>query len=309
MIHLLVTLVLSLLQVLPAFGSALYPDEPAGWNQLLRHQFSDKTNNGTCADYYPSQTYALILSSPSMGISPPSFLRDLKPAGSDIGGTQLECFFPARSGVFWGFNLRTSNPFGGYNNGMNKIGFIMSTGPGSGAAWGLHYYGASNGSRVIAIFLQSGPEAGNNCQVSDTFGDCAGGVMEFLPNINSTPIAEGVEHRVEVTMIRSTPGFKNGVLRVVVDGILRTYQTNVSFPPYDFISVQTNHTWDGQCSQRNPSVGPTTPPNDCRPYDDYYDWGDWYVSSGIGGISPSPSPTPPPPPPLPPNKPTNLRVQ
>lgn len=290
------------------YASALYPDEPAGWNQLVRHQFSDKTNGGVCVDYYPSQTYAMILGSPSMGISPPNFLREIKPAGSDIGGTQLECFFPARSGVFWGFNLRTSNPFGGYNNGMNKIGFVMSTGPGSGAAWGLHYYGASNGSRVIAIFLQSGPAAGNNCHVSSTFGDCAGGVMEFLPNVNSAPIAEGVEHRVEVTMVRSTTNTsQNGILRIVIDGVLRTYQTNVNFPQFDFVSVQTNHTWDGQCSQRNPAVGPTTPPNDCRPYDDYYDWGDWYVSSGVGGVSPSP--TPPPPPPLPPNMPTNLRVQ
>lgn len=247
----------------------------------------------------------MILSSPAMGISPPSFMRDIKYAGQSEGGTVLECPFTPRRSIFWGFNWRSSNPFGGYDNGANKMGFMMTTGPGAGGAWGMHYYGATQGSRVISIFLQ-GVDA-NNCHLPNVQGECNGNSMVFLPNINGSAVAEGVEHRIEVTMIRSaTNTSRDGVLRVMIDGILRTYHTNVNFPAYDFISVLDNHTWDRQCAQRNPAVGPTTPPNDCRTFDDWHDWGDWYVSSGSGG-----SVTPPPPPPTdttPPGQVTSVTV-
>lgn len=297
---------LALLTVaLPAQASTLYPDEPVGFSQVVRHQFSDKTNNGACPDYYPGSGSS-ILSDSSWTISPSSFLRNIKPAFASHGGTVIECPFSAQRNIFWGFSWRSSNPFGGYNNGANKMGFMMSNRPiGGGALWGLHYYGASNGSRVISVFLQASTGV-NNCHLSNFQGDCNGSSVVFLPNINGTPVAEGVKHRVEVTMRRSsTESSRDGVIRVVVDGIVRTNYTNANFPAWDFISIQSNHTWDGQCATRNASVGPTTPPNDCRTFDDWHDFDDWYVSGGTGGGA---SP-PPPPPPLPPNMPTNLRVQ
>lgn len=299
---------LLLLVAAPGQASVLYPDEPAGWSQLLRHQFNDKTNGGTCSDYYPDSSgkYATILSDGSAWTSPSSFLRETKPAGQSVGGTQLECVFPAKRSIFWGFTFRTSNPFGGYNNAANKYGFMMTNRPtGGGALWGLHYYGNSNGSRVISVFLQA--VTVNNCHLSNFYGDCNGSSFVILPNVNASPVVEGQIHKVEVTMIRSTSETsKDGTIRVVVDGVVRTNYTNVNFPAWDFVSVQTNHTWDGQCATRNTSVGPTTPPNDCRTFDDWYDTDDWYVSSGAGGGGGT---APPPPPPLPPNMPTNLRVQ
>ncbi len=291
----------------PALAHPLYPDEPAGFSQLVRHQFSDKTNGGTCNDYYPTGD-AVILSDASLTTSPPFFLRDQKQAFASTGGTTIECLFAPQNALFWGFKMRVSNPFGGYNNAANKIGFMMTNrAAGGGALWGMHYYGATNGSRVISVFLQA--TAVNNCHIPQATGDCSGVSTIFLPNVNGTPVAEGIDHRIEVTMVRSTTEIsRDGIIRVVVDGIVRTNLTNVNFPAWQFISIQNNHTWDGQCALRNPSVGPTTPPNDCRTFIDYYDFDDWYasgsqVAGGGGGTSP------PPPPPLPPNRPTNLRVQ
>lgn len=308
MIRVLLGLLFVVLAVWPAGASTLYPDEPAGWSQLLRHQFNDKTNGGTCSDYYPdaSGTYAAIVSDGASWTSPTSFLREKKPAGQSVGGTQLECFFSTQRNLFWGFTFRTSNPFGGYNNGANKYGFMMTNRQaGGGALWGVHYYGASNGSRVIGIFLQASTGV-NNCHLSNYQGDCNGSSVVFLPNVDGSPVLEGAVHKGQITMRRSTTeSSRDGTIRVVIDGVVRTNYTNVNFPAWDFISVQTNHTWDGQCATRSTSVGPTTPPNDCRTFDDWYDTDDWYVSGGTGGGSS----TPPPPPPLPPNKPTNLRVQ
>lgn len=281
-----------------AHASAQYPDEPATWSQLVRHQFADKTNGGACFDYYPdsSGTYATIQSeSNSSWTSSPFYLRERKPAGSAVGGTQLECFFSAQRNLFWGFTFRTSNPFGGYNNAANKYGFMMTDRViGGGALWGVHFYGASNGGRVIGIFLQA--TAVNNCHLSTYVGDCGGSSVVFLPNVDSSPVTEGVIHKIQITMKRSsTETSRDGTIRVVVDGTVRTNYTNVNFPAYNFISVQTNHTWDGQCATRNPAVSPTTPPNDCRTFDDWYDTDDWYVSGGAGGSTPNPdSPIGPP---------------
>lgn len=280
----------------PAQASSLYPDEPTGFNQLLRHQFSTKTNGGACNDYYPdsSGVYASIQSDGSPWTSPSSFLRETKPAGQSTGGTQIECFFTPTTNLFWGLTIRTSNPFGGYNNGANKYGFMMTDRvAGGGALWGLHYRGNSNGSRVIAVFLQASTGV-NNCHIAAIDGDCNGSSLVFYPNVDGSPVLEGQIHKVEVTMLRSTSETsRNGTIRVTVDGVTRILHTNVNFPAWNFVSVQTNHTWDGQCATRNVSVGPTTPPNDCRTFDDWYDTDDWYVSTGSGGVSPPPVILPP----------------
>ncbi len=269
------------IDVITVQASALYPDEPTGFTQLVRHQFNDKTNGGACSDYYPGGG-ASILSDSSWTISPSSFIRNIKPAFASEGGTVIDCAFSAQRNIFWGFGWRSSNPFGGYNNGANKIGFMMTNRPTGGAAlWGLHYYGGS-GSRVIGVFLQA--VTVNNCHLSNWFGDCNGSSFVILPNVNSSAVAEGVKHRIEITMRRSTSETsRDGTIRVVVDGVVRTNYTNVNFPAWDFVSVMNNHTWDGQCAQRNPSVGPTTSPNDCRTFDDWHDFDDWYVSGGSGG--------------------------
>ena len=273
------------IDVITVQASALYPDEPTGFTQLVRHQFNDKTNGGACPDYYPGAT-ASILSDSSWTISPSSFLRNLKPAYSSQGGTVIDCPFAAQRNIFWGFAWRSSNPFGGYTNAANKMGFMMTNRPAAGGAlWGLHYYGSSNGARVISVFLQASTGV-NNCHLSNWVGDCNGSSFVILPNINGTPVAEGVTHRVEVTMRRSsTESSRDGVIRVVIDGIVRTHYPNANFPAWDFISVQSNHTWDGQCANRpggNP-LTPTVPPNDCRTFDDWHDFDDWYVSGGTGG--------------------------
>ena len=300
-------LLVSLLSADYVLASTDYADEPTGYNQLLRHRFNDRTNGGTCFDYFPDSSglYSFIRSEANGSWnSSPSHLREQKPAGSSVGGTQIDCFFPAQRNIFWGFTFRTSNPFGGYNNGANKYGFMITDRQvGGGALWGVHYYGASAGSRRIGIFLQA--TSVNNCHLSDYIGDCGGSSVVFLPNVNGSGITEGDIHKVQITMKRSsTETSRDGTIRVVVDGVVRTNHTNVNFPAYNFISVQTNHTWDGQCATRNPAVGPTTAPNDCRPYDDYYDTDDWYVSAGAGGTTPNPD-TPAGPPAVP----TGLNAQ
>lgn len=283
-------------------ASSLYPDEPSGFSQLVRHTFSDKTNNGACNDYYPGGG-SQLLSDPSEPVSPSGFLRMIKPAGQAHGGTVIDCLFSPQRNIFWGMTIRPSNPFGGYNNGANKIGFMISNRPtGGGGLWGLHYRGSTNGSRVVAVFLQASTGV-SNCHIPEIDGDCNGSSLVFYPNINGSPVSEGVFHRVEITMRRSTTeSSRDGVMRVVVDGSLRIYHTDLNTPAWDFISVMNNHTWDGQCAQRNPNVGPTTPPNDCRPFDDWYDFGDWYVSGGSGGSNPVPVG------PSPLAKPVNLKI-
>lgn len=75
------------LSALLAHASTQYPDEPSGWNQQVRHQFTDKTNGGTCFDYYPDSSglYAFIRSEANGSWnSSPSHLREQKPAGAAV---------------------------------------------------------------------------------------------------------------------------------------------------------------------------------------------------------------------------------
>ncbi len=217
---------------------------------------------------------------PNEPSSPPYFMRNLKPAGASEGGSTTDCVHPARGEIYYAFTWRPSSPFGGYNNGANKMVFYISNIPNSaGGAWGSHYFGSESGKRVVNFFLQGGEV--NNCHVDNIYGDCAASTsMVFLPNVDKSPVLEGKWHRVEIHFKRSSTGSsKDGLIKMWVDGSLRISHNNVNTPQYDWISMQTNHTWDGQCAMRNKSLSPTTLPNDCRTFDDYHDFGDFFVGA------------------------------
>jgi len=263
----------------PVLQSGISPNMPNSLHEILHHDFSTKDGKGNgCTAYYP--TGSQILSDPNEPSSAPYFMRNLKPAGASHGGTMVDCVHPQKGEVYYAFTWRSSNPFGGYDNGANKMVFYISNIPNSsGGAWGSHYFGAEPGKRVVNFFLQGG-EVGN-CHVDHIYGDCAASTsMVFLPNVDTSPVLEGQWHRVEVYFKRSSNGSsKDGILKMWVDGSLRISHNDVNTPQYDWMSIQTNHTWDGQCAMRNSNLPPTTYPNDCRPYDDYHDFGDFFVGA------------------------------
>lgn len=261
----------------PVLTSNISPNMPAGMKQILHHDFTTREGNG-CNAYYPGGS--LLLSDPNEPSSPSGFMRDIKYAGASEGGTMVDCVHPVKGEVYYAFTWRPSSPFGGYDNGANKMVFYISAIPNSsGGAWGSHYYGKTNGQRVVNFFLQGGGV--NNCHVDNIYGDCADSTsMVFLPNVDTSPVLEGKWHRVEVYFKRSTTGSsKDGITKMWVDGSLRISHNNVNTPQYDWTSIMTNHTWDGQCAKRNASLPSTTYPNDCRPYDDYHDFGDFFVGA------------------------------
>ncbi len=261
----------------PVFsGVGLLPNQPQGFTQLVHHNFSSKTGPG-CYDYYP-QGGAILMNDSSEPTSPSGIVRMIKPAYSTVGGTVLECFHDPRSEIYYEFTWRPSSPFGGYNNGANKLVFFTSDKPNAVGLWGSHFYGSNNGGRVVDIFLQAANV--NNCHIPNAYGDCADSAsLVFLPNVNGAAVLEGQWHRVEVYFRRSTTTTsQDGIIMVWVDNSLRIKNTNVNMPPYNWRSIEVNHTWDGQCSMRNPAVASTVAPNDCRPYDDYHDFGDFFAS-------------------------------
>lgn len=255
------------------------PHEPAGFKQRLRQPFDTKATK-ECANYYPTGN-GQIVSDPTATVSPSNVLKNTKAANQTTGGTEIYCSFEHTPEVYYAFNWRSSDPFGGYDNGANKMLFFTSQG--GVPAWGMHYRGATPGKRVLAIFLQQGTDANSayNCQVPGWQGACAveaGGT--FFPNVDTSPVLEGKWHFVEVYLKRSTThASQNGIVRMWVDNKLRLEATNANSLNLDWEAFDINHTWDGQCGMRNPSVGPTTLPNDCRPYDDSHYFDDVYVSA------------------------------
>jgi hypothetical protein len=136
-----------------------------------------------------------------------------------------------------------------------------------------------------------------------------------MPNVSDPNLVPNVWYTVEAYIVASScPTCRNATVKWWVDGGLIGNYTNLNYGDSIVNQWQINHTWDNAEGKRcGPPTDPSNPRGrDCT-YGDQIHYFDELLIAAVGGVPAGGggggSVTPPPPAPLPPNKPTNLRVQ
>lgn len=225
--------------------------------------------------------------------SPPLANREFLAGSAAEGGDQLDYYLatPTRD-IYIGMVFRSNAGFSGNYNSSNKIFLVISDDTPSV----IGAYGSGDGGLLFAYNNQNFGNL-NNCHLARIIGDCPGGIW-FSPNVSSQYLVRGAYHKLELRLRSSTTdSSRDGWIMMWVDGaqVYNITTANTGDAPWRWISW--NHTWTGlNCTNR-----------DCTRDREW--WLDHtIVADATGGAAPPPAP-PPPPVPLPPNKPSNLRVQ
>jgi len=297
-------LAVTLLWASPAL--AQWANEPPGSSLIYDCAFSDTICG--MQDGYNSSAYA----SPGYGgqtVSPPRTLDSKLLTNATTGGGQWTVPFGNTREIFFGMTWATNPQFQGLDVNTNKLIFLHS-GPGDNSF--LVWQGGQDSVKTLKWYQQTVVDnchLGVNFQPGGSFPSfCWNGAFHdgtgwFEPNISGAgSLAAGTGfHKIEIYLRASTTQTsRDGIIRIWVDGAKTTDYTNVNFanPYFDYMAITP--TWDGSgaltCARR-----------DCaREWHHFFDHIRISSPSGGGG---GVTPPPPPPPPLPPNKPTNLRVQ
>lgn len=275
-------------------SAAAPPEEPAGSTPIIDWPFNTAAGSGL-VDVFGT---AYVVQDAGDTCSPSSVLENRLPANTGQGGSQLDYNLGGRGmkEIFVSFCWRLMPGFRGLSNGTNKM-FFTSVPNRSPAFWAAR--GGQSSSSYEFIFNPQNFGTLNNCHLSGWEGDCPGSGW-LHANAGSPQIVVGQTYRLSVYIKQSTSTTsQNGIVRSWINGTLVHNWTTVNFCCGDFDLMSINHTWDG-------SIPPSQQTSDTT-----HHVGNLYMSApscpgtcGGGG-----STAPPPPPPLPPNKPTNLRVQ
>lgn len=289
----------------PAWAQ-VWPNEPAGSSNIFDCSFANVLCGGTLTDDY--NTAGLRASPPSAfslkpgtdaaePVSPPSAIVSRLEAGSLNGGTELTRYFGANyREIYFGMTWRTNADFQGRTVG-NKMFLIR--GPGVNHVFLFGNSSLSNGSAPM-IFAHN---TGNGFSENHACPQFALGEACY-PNVGPGILTVGPPFKkLEVYMKSSTTATsRDGIVRWWINGAPAGNYTNLNVAPNGFDNITWSETWDG-----TPGYTFAT-----KPWEHWL--GHWRISvpncpggcvaTGGGGGS-----APPPPPPLPPNMPTNLRVQ
>jgi hypothetical protein len=180
--------------------------------------------------------------------SPASVYQVKYPIGfvSGLTPSTLQYYLlPSRRELYWGFWWKPSNPFQSDGSGVNKIVFLW-TQTVAGNSTDLLYFDLSpNPWRIRGmndLIAGAGPTAGQRLE----------------PNVDTTVVALGEWHRIEIYAKYSLGDAANGVLQWWVDGQLNGYYRNLRMVP------------DGgfRYLQIAPTFGGNT--GDVKLQDDYY---------------------------------------
>ena len=169
-------------------------------------------------------------------LSAPSVYQVTYPIGflSGLTPSTLQYYLiPGRPELYWGLWWKPSNPFQSDGSGVNKIVFLW-TQTVSGNATDLLYFDLSpNPWRIRAmndLIAGNGPTAGQRLE----------------PNVDTTEIALGEWHRIEIYAKYSVGPVANGVLMWWVDGRLNGWYRNLKMAPDDgFRYLQIAPTFGG----------------------------------------------------------------
>lgn len=164
----------------------------------------------------------------------------------------------------------------------------------------------TNGNPIFFYMAGAGPSVQIGMQYQNS--DIDNSHISGFPGIPGTfdigggqSVTLGQWAKLELYVKRSTTTTsRDGIFRYWVNGVLAREFTNMNFRPYNFAYVPIVPIWGGTSGNKTRT--------------DYFSYDHIRIAtnncpapcSGGGGGS---SPPPPPPAPLPPNKPTNLRVQ
>ena len=173
-------------------------------------------------------------------LSAPSVYQVTYPIGflSGLTPSTLQYYLiPGRRELYWGFWWKPSDPFQSDGSGVNKIVFLW-TQTFTSSSTDLMYFDLSpNPWRVRAmndLIVGNGPTAGQRLE----------------PNVDTTEIALGEWHRIEIHAKYSEGSAANGVLLWWVDGRLNGAYHNLKMAPDDgFRYLQIAPTFGGNTGE------------------------------------------------------------
>lgn len=289
------TIALLVLTLLPTLAQAQWTNEPAGSTVLLDCGFDTPTCGGRLVDPYNTAGGTLTVQQDSSApLSPSNVVRSTEDYRTGNGGTELHYFAPSRiTEIYVGFWWRTNPEFTGNGPNANKTFFIRGT---QGGQNGVFYLRTNPGDPKVLYW---------STQLANNLNQCFGAPDQDAcwPNVNTTPIIPGTWYKVEVYMKASTCATcRNGAVRWWINGVLNGNYSNFAYGPL-VDEWLWSETWDGAGN------GSGFTSNPAHFIDHLHISAPNCPSGGCGGTTPPPPSNPPPPPPLPPNKPTNLRVQ
>jgi len=198
-----------------------WPNEPQGLTVLSDYGFGDTLAPTAVGDpagvtgwrvWRNDEGRAMRVMDSTAPLSAPYAVQFTYPVGfqSGLDPAMLECAFSNGQGIrelYWGFWWKPSSPFQSDGSGVNKIAFIW-TPTKQGSSTDLLYFDLSpNPWRIRAmndLIAGGGPTADQRLE----------------PNIDTTTVALGAWHRIELYAKYSTESNANGVLRWWVDGTL-----------------------------------------------------------------------------------------
>lgn len=293
MIVALLSLMLTLLSVVPA--KAQWTNKPAGFQTVLDCPMNTLAGCGIQDQYGGS----IPTTDSGQTVSPNGAVKSTMPAGASVGGGQWNYSYPLTREIFVAIEWHTNPEFQG-RTAADKMFFVR--GPSSNGFFGM-LGGLTKGGTPYFFF-------GHNSGNVDNSHACAFDLgLVCNPNVGSGAVPYGVVHKLEVYMkSSSTNTSRDGVLRYYVNGVPAGSYSNLNLASAGFNEWNWTETWDN-CGGN--------PVCDLRGNANTREWSHFVGHLHIATCSGCPVPSggtgggtaPPPPPPLPPNKPTNLRVQ
>lgn len=287
---------------LPA--QAQWTNEPAGATTVLDCPFSQLPTYPITYCGIENFYHAGVLSTESVPqmVSPGGAFKSALAAGQRVGGSQLNYVLPSiNREMFVGMKWRTNPEFQGRTGG-NKTFFMR--GPDSIGVFVIQG-GLASGSGPFVWSHNSGATHNEHTCSADL------GLLCY-PNVGAGIVQRGVWTTLEAYIKASTTNTsRDGIVRWWINGVLAGNYTNINYAGAGLNEWIWTETWDG-CGGFNPCDLGTVNTAEWAHYIDHLHVsvpncpaGGCTTTGGGGGTSPAP----PPPPPLPPNKPTNLRVQ
>jgi len=242
----------------PSDGS--WPNEPPGFAVLSDYDFGaplSPAETATDGDPLGTTGWRVWRNRAGRGtrvvdstapLSAPYSFQFRYPVGfpSGLDPAMLECAFSsAVRELYWGFWWKPSSPFQSDGSGVNKIAFIWTPSV-AGNATDLLYFDLSPDPWRIRgmndLIAGGGPTADQRLE----------------PNVDTTIVALGAWHRIEIYAKYSTGNAANGIVKWWVDGKLNGQYTNLKMAQDGgFDHVQFAPTYGGNTG-------------DVKRQDDYY---------------------------------------
>jgi hypothetical protein len=237
-----------------------HPNEPAGFTQLLNHDFNtlsnwSNTNNAWCDVAVDTDAAAPV--------SPSGVVKWTYPAGKGAGPfPQRNFFFANQRELYISATWKISSPWTKHPSGVDKMFFV-----------GTNDNSPSLGNEVVFGFIGTNPSTarmlGSIQGRTSPDGTTTGGY--YSANINGTNWSLGSYHTLEVHLVRNTLGQANGRMRWWVDGVeIGNHDQLVFADGVDaiFRSFRWQHYWGGD------------PASGTKAQDDFV-WDDHLYVSGI----------------------------